>query len=60
MLVVKNLNASDYRAIQEEDSSLQLCVVAMVERPQLVDGIYVLPWQDFLKRLWSKSLAGLA
>jgi hypothetical protein len=27
-------------------------------RQRLVDGIYVLPWQDFLESLWSDEFVG--
>jgi len=27
-------------------------------RQRLVDGIHVMPWQDFLERLWSNEFVG--
>lgn len=40
------------RALREEKKLKSYVVVSLVERPYLEDGILVLPWKDFLERLY--------
>lgn len=42
------------KAFREEYHPRRLIVVSLDKRPRLVDGIEILPWQDFLKELWGK------
>ena len=50
------IGASDLRglrAIREEGLLRHHVLVAMVDRPRLVDGIAILPWRQFIDRLWA-------
>jgi predicted AAA+ superfamily ATPase len=40
------------KALREEGLLANFLVVSLVDRPRVVDGIEVLPWRDFLERLW--------
>ena len=46
------------RALKEEALLRRYVLVALVDRPQLVDGVEVLPWRDFVRQLWSGDLDG--
>ncbi len=46
------------RAFMEEYKVKQAIVVCTEKLPRLHMGIHILPWQDFLQRLWSGSLIG--
>jgi predicted AAA+ superfamily ATPase len=41
------------RALKEEGLLKHYLVVSLERRPRTVDGIRVLPWQDFLEQLWA-------
>lgn len=41
------------KALQEEKKIKHYVVVSLEERPRTVRGICILPWKDFLARLWS-------
>jgi predicted AAA+ superfamily ATPase len=41
------------RALREEALLRHYLVVSLEARPRTVDGIQILPWQEFLDRLWS-------
>ena len=40
------------RALKEESLLKHYVVVSLEPRPRTVDGIRILPWKDFLERLW--------
>ena len=40
------------RALREESLLKHYVVVSLEARPRTVDGIRILPWRDFLERLW--------
>lgn len=41
----------------KEGSSEKLYLIfALEETPRMVDGIEILPWRDFLSRLWGGEL----
>ena len=40
------------RALREESLLKHYVVVSLEQRPRTVDGIRILPWIDFLERLW--------
>ena len=40
------------RALREEARLKHYVVVSLEPRPRTVDGIRILPWKDFLERLW--------
>ncbi|MBI5883469.1 MAG: ATP-binding protein [Elusimicrobia bacterium] len=44
------------RAFQEEYKIKRGIVVSMDPRPRKVDGLDILPWEDFLKRLWGGEI----
>ncbi len=51
-----NISERDFRgikAIKEEKKLKQYIVVSMEKRPRTVEGIHVLPWEDFLQKLWA-------
>lgn len=51
----KNVSSSDLkglRALSEEVDFKRRIVVSLEETARIVDGIEILPWQDFLKFLW--------
>lgn len=46
----------DYRgllALKQEKAFKYHVVVCMAERPRTVDGVEILPWRQFLQRLWA-------
>ena len=53
---VKNGDLKGLRAISEEGAFRHRIVVSREPRPRLVDGIEILPWQDFIARLWSGQI----
>lgn len=44
------------RAFREEYKTKHSIVVSLDAKPRIVDGISILPWETFLKRLWSGEL----
>jgi hypothetical protein len=40
------------KAFTEEYKTKQALVVSLDPRPRLIDNITILPWQEFLERLW--------
>ena len=40
------------RALKEESLLKHYVVVSLEPRPRTVDGVRILPWKDFLERLW--------
>jgi predicted AAA+ superfamily ATPase len=44
------------RALREEKKNIKCFVIALVEKAQLVDNIEILPWREFLYRLWNRAL----
>ena len=46
------------KAFMEEYQVEKAILVCAEPRARLVDGIYVLPWQDFLEELWGGDLMG--
>jgi predicted AAA+ superfamily ATPase len=45
------------KALQEETGIRAAIVVSCEPRPREVDGIEILPWEQFLERLWSNEYA---
>lgn len=51
----KNVSQRDLRgikAVKDEKKLKRYVVVSMEARPRTVEGIHILPWQDFLQKLW--------
>ena len=48
------------RALAEEKLLARHILVSMDPYPRVVDGILLLPWEQFLDRLWDGKLAGAA
>ena len=44
------------KALREEGRLLRFIVVCRQERPELLDGIEIMPWEYFLQALWAGSL----
>lgn len=45
------------RALQEERLLKRYVVVSLETVPRRVEGIEILPWQDFLRRLWEAEFS---
>lgn len=43
------------RALQEENQDLQYIVISFETVARSIDGIYILPWRDFLTALWARK-----
>lgn len=43
------------KALQEEKSLKHYVLVNTEDRPRRVDGIDIMPWKDFLERLWARE-----
>ena len=41
------------RALREEGACAHYVVVSLEPAPRRVDGVGILPWTDFLDRLWA-------
>jgi predicted AAA+ superfamily ATPase len=55
----KRVNSGDLkglRAIKEEFEKIDLIVACLIDTPQLIDNVMVLPVVDFLQKLWSGEL----
>lgn len=46
------------KAFMEEYKTEKSILVCTESRPRLIDDIYILPWQDFLKQLWGGEIIG--
>lgn len=44
------------RILREEEKLQDYIIVAMEKTARVVDGIKIIPWQDFLKQLWANKL----
>ena len=54
----KNVSERDLRgiiALKEEKKFAHYVVVCLEKRPRIIQGINILPWQNFLQQLWSKK-----
>ena len=49
---ISNRDLKGLKALREEDLLERYIVVAMLERKRVVDGIEIIPWQEFLEELW--------
>jgi len=46
----------EFRALREEHRVARAIIVSLEKEPRRLEpGLQVLPWQDFLKRLWAGS-----
>jgi len=45
------------RALREETGLRRLIVASLEPRPRKLDGIEILPWREFLQRLWADAYA---
>ncbi|OHB77554.1 MAG: hypothetical protein A2Z34_05880 [Planctomycetes bacterium RBG_16_59_8] len=43
------------RALREEKMMRDYWLVCLEETPRVVDGILILPWEEFLDRIWAKD-----
>lgn len=53
---VKNSELKGLKAIAEEGPFRHRIVVSREPRARMVDGVVILPWQDFIARLWAGDL----
>lgn len=57
MLPIQDRHLNGIRAFKEEFNMAQYIVVSREEAPrETADGILILPWRDFLDRLWSGAI----
>lgn len=54
--VVGGHDLKGLRAIRDETGIDRRYIVCFESRPRVVDGIEILPWRDFLTRLWDDAL----
>ncbi len=54
--IVQDKHLAGLKALREENKVKRFILVCREERARKVDGIDILPWQDFLERLWSGNL----
>lgn len=52
----KKQHAKGLKAFGEEYTTKQKIIVSLDKRPRQMDDVLILPWQDFLDRLWSGSI----
>ncbi|MCP4675891.1 MAG: ATP-binding protein [Deltaproteobacteria bacterium] len=50
--VVGSRDLRGMKALKEEALLGNYLIVSLADRPRIVDGIKILPWRDFLDRLW--------
>ncbi|MEI6389249.1 MAG: AAA family ATPase [Spirochaetota bacterium] len=53
---VSDSDLAGLKALREEGRLLRFMVVCRQERPELRDGIEIMPWEYFLQALWAGSL----
>lgn len=56
---VQSRHLKGLRAFAEEHPASKLIVVSLDARPRLVDGIHILPVQDFLNTLWAGEITNI-
>jgi predicted AAA+ superfamily ATPase len=56
--IAQERHLAGLRALREEGRFKSFYLVCREERPRRTDGIDILPWREFLERLWSDSLVG--
>lgn len=50
--IISRRDLAGLRALQEEELLREYLVVCLENRARIVEGIQILPWRDFLDRLW--------
>ena len=50
--IISRRDLAGLRALQEEELLREYLVVCLENRARIVEGIRILPWRDFLDRLW--------
>ena len=56
--IAQDKHLAGLKALREENRISRFILVCSEERARKVDGIDILPWQDFLEQLWSGNLLG--
>lgn len=56
--IAQDKHLAGLKALREENRISRFILVCREERARKVDGIDILPWQDFLEQLWSGNLLG--
>lgn len=54
--LVPDRDLKGLRAMREEGRMKRSILVSLEPRPRLVDGVEILPWREFLARLWGNAL----
>ncbi len=54
--IAQEKHLTGLRALREEGRIKRFILVCREPRPRIVDGIEVLPWREFLEKLWSNSI----
>jgi len=55
--MVQERHRAGLRALREERRISRYYLICREDRPRRVDGIDILPWREFLERLWSGAIA---
>ncbi len=55
--VIHDKHLKGLKALREEGIISRYFLVCREPRQRLVDGIHIMPWQDFLERLWSDEFS---
>jgi predicted AAA+ superfamily ATPase len=58
-VLVHDKHVKGLKAFREEGLMKKYILVCREPRQRLVDGIHLMPWQDFLERLWADEFSGL-
>lgn len=56
--IIHNKHLKGLKALMEERIINKYFLVCREPRQRLVDGIHIMPWQDFLEQLWADDLKG--
>jgi len=54
--IAQDKHLSGLKALREEGKIKHFCLVCRESRPRKVDGIDILPWREFLYRLWTGDI----
>jgi predicted AAA+ superfamily ATPase len=58
--VAQGKHFAGLRALREEGRPMRSYLVCREERPRRLDDIDILPWREFLERLWSGEVLGIS
>ncbi|HLD21664.1 MAG TPA: DUF4143 domain-containing protein, partial [Patescibacteria group bacterium] len=53
---VQTRHLKGLRAFSQDHTAKKLVIVSLDHKPRIIDGIHILPWQEFLRLLWQGEL----